>query len=169
MRDGAVDELVAIVLARGLGRRMREEAGHASLGLTEDQSRAAAAGLKGLVPMSTDGRRGRPFLDYLLSGLADVGIKDVAFVIGPEHDALRARYEGGTAPRRLRVSFVIQHKALGTADAVRAAEPFVAGRPFLSLNADNLYPAAGIARLRARRARSIKRDAGRARREFRAP
>jgi glucose-1-phosphate thymidylyltransferase len=63
-------------------------------------------------------------------------------VIGPEHDALRAHYEGDPARRRLCVSFVIQPEALGTADAVRVAEPFVAGRAFLSLNADNLYPAA---------------------------
>jgi glucose-1-phosphate thymidylyltransferase len=121
---------------------MRETARHASLGLSEDQARAAAAGLKGLVPMAAGGRGGRPFVDYLLSGLADVGITDVAFVIGPEHDALRAHYDGGAAPRRLRVSFVIQQEAVGTADAVLASEPFVAGRPFLSLNADNLYPAA---------------------------
>lgn len=142
-------DLVAIVLARGLGRRMREHAASDSSSLTEDQRRAAATGVKSLVPMSADGRPARPFLDYLLSGLADVGIKDVAVVIGPEHDTLRAQYDGDRAPRRLRVSFVIQPQALGTADAVRAAEPFVAGRAFLSLNADNLYPAGCLLALAA--------------------
>ena len=52
--------------------------------------------------------------------------------IGPEHVALRAQYDGAFAPERLRLSFVVQQEALGTADAVRAAAPFVAGRPFLS-------------------------------------
>jgi glucose-1-phosphate thymidylyltransferase len=139
--DAFVADLVAIVLARGLGRRMREENANASIGLTDDQRRAAAAGVKSLVPMSSGGRSGRPFLDYLLSGLADVGIEDVALVIGPEHGDLRAHYEHDRAPRRLRLSFVIQQEPLGTADAVRAAETFAAGRAFLSLNADNLYPA----------------------------
>jgi glucose-1-phosphate thymidylyltransferase len=135
-----VADLIAIVLARGLGRRMREEAASAPPTLTEEQRHAAAGGVKSLVPMSVDSRPGRPFLDYLLSGLADVGIKDVALVIGPEHDAIRALYDRDRAPRRLRLSFVTQPTALGTADAVRAAESFVAGRPFLSLNGDNLYP-----------------------------
>ena len=121
---------------------MREDTTGAGAELTPDQDRAAAAGLKSLMPMSTGGGTGRPFLDYLLSGLADVGIKDVGLVIGPEHVALRAQYDGEVAPRRFRLSFLIQDQALGTADAVRAAEPFIDGRPFLSLNADNLYPAA---------------------------
>jgi glucose-1-phosphate thymidylyltransferase len=135
-----VRALTAIVLARGLGRRMREDRTAAGPPLTPDQERAASAGLKSLMPMSAAGRPGRPFLDYLLSGLADVGVEDVGLVIGPEHVVLRAQYDGELGPRRLRLSFVIQEQALGTADAVRAAERFVAGRPFLSLNADNLYP-----------------------------
>jgi dTDP-glucose pyrophosphorylase len=38
------------------------------------------------------------------------------------------------------VSFVVQQRALGTADAVLAGEDWAAGLPFLVLNADNLYP-----------------------------
>jgi glucose-1-phosphate thymidylyltransferase len=115
--------------------------------LTPEQDRAAAAGLKSLMPMSAGDRPGRPFLDYLLSGLADVGIDDAGIVIGPEHDMLRSQYDGPRAPTRIRLSFIIQEEALGTADAVRAAETFVAGRPFLSLNADNLCPAACLSAL----------------------
>jgi dTDP-glucose pyrophosphorylase len=136
-----VGEVVALVLARGLGRRMREEAVD-GLGLTAAQEAAAAAGLKGLMPISTHGGAGRPFLDYVLSALADAGIRDVGLVIGPEHDALRAQYDGARAPTRLALHFVIQAEARGTADAVLSAEAFVRGRPFLSLNADNLYPVA---------------------------
>ena len=139
-RRRTVQQLAAIVLARGLGRRMREDPERADVHLTADQHRAAGAGLKSLMPMSADGRPGRPFLDYLLSSLADAGLHDVGLVIGAEHHALRERYSGELAPKRLRLSFVIQDEPIGTADAVRAAEPFVAGRPFLSLNADNLYP-----------------------------
>src|SRR6187401_141736 len=72
-----VGELAAIVLARGLGRRMREAMTGAEVELTPDQDRAADAGFKSLMPMPTAGGAGRPFLDYLLAGLADVGIEDV--------------------------------------------------------------------------------------------
>jgi glucose-1-phosphate thymidylyltransferase len=126
---------------------MREDRSGVGVRLTADQDRAAAAGLKSLMPMPAGGRPGRPFLDHVLSGLADVGIEDVGLVIGPEHQALRERYDGEFAPRRLRLSFVIQQEPLGTADAVRASESFVAGRSFLSLNADNLYPSACLVAL----------------------
>jgi glucose-1-phosphate thymidylyltransferase len=47
------------------------------------------------------------------------------------------------------VTFAIQPEPLGTADAVLAAEEFVAGEDFLVLNSDNYYPVAAIASLRA--------------------
>jgi len=93
---------------------------------------------------------GRPFLDYVLSALADAGITDAALVVAPEHAAIRQHYERDFPPARLRVSFVVQRDARGTADAVVAAERWCADEPFLTLNADNLYPAgvlAGVVRL----------------------
>jgi dTDP-glucose pyrophosphorylase len=117
-------------------------------GLTPEQEAVASAGLKTLMPISTGGRPGRPFLDYLLSAIADAGIRNVGLVVGPEHDALRRQYSGDMAPSRVAVEFVTQQEARGTADAVLAAEPFVAGRPFLSLNADNLYPVEVLRALR---------------------
>ena len=82
----------------------------------------------------------RPFLDYILSSLADAGCLDVCLVIGPEHDAVRDYYERTSPPERVRVSFAVQQQARGTADAVLAAESFAARGPFLVLNADNYYP-----------------------------
>jgi glucose-1-phosphate thymidylyltransferase len=41
----------------------------------------------------------------------------------------------------VRVTFAVQEQALGTADAVLAAERFAAADPFIALNADNYYPA----------------------------
>ena len=134
------DPIPAIVLARGLGRRMREDDAVTAGRLTAEQARAAGAGLKSLMPMSAGDRPGRPFLDYVLAGLADVGIGDVALVVGPEHDALRRQYDGASAPARLQLSFVVQEQPIGTADAILSAAAFVGSRPFLSLNADNLYP-----------------------------
>jgi glucose-1-phosphate thymidylyltransferase len=132
----------AIVLARGLGTRMR--APDAAARLSSEQQRAADAGLKAMMPVN-----GRPFLDYILSSLADVGVHDVALVVAPEHDALRRHYELESPPSRIRLDFVVQQKALGTADAVLAAEAWVTREPFLAMNADNLYPAPALATLAA--------------------
>ncbi|HVF38255.1 MAG TPA: sugar phosphate nucleotidyltransferase, partial [Gemmatimonadaceae bacterium] len=74
---------------------------------------------------------------------------DVCLVIGPEHDHVRDHYGKRHPPRRIRVSFAIQEKALGTADAVLAAEQFAAGESFVVLNSDNYYPATALAALRA--------------------
>lgn len=127
----------AIVLARGLGTRMRREAD--GVALAPDQSEAAARGLKAMIPDD----RGRPFLAHLLSSLADGGITDVALVVAPEHDAI-ADWLAAHPPRRLRVDCVVQAEPKGTADALLAAEAWTAGRDVLVLNADNLYPVEAI-------------------------
>ncbi|OFW47519.1 MAG: hypothetical protein A3J29_22285 [Acidobacteria bacterium RIFCSPLOWO2_12_FULL_67_14b] len=127
----------AVVLARGLGRRMRDATPSARL--TSSQLAAADAGLKSMLPIGNG--QGHPFLDYVLSALADADCLDVCLVLGPEHDAVRRHYEGQGRPRRVQLSFAEQTTADGTARAVLAARNFVAGDPFLALNADNLYPA----------------------------
>ncbi len=130
----------AVVLARGLGSRMRREDGAVSL----DPAQAAVAetGLKAMIPI------GRPFLDYVLSALADAGYEEACLVIGPEHDVVRRRYEIESPPRRIRVSCAVQERPLGTADALLAAERFAAGENFLVVNSDNYYPADVLRELR---------------------
>jgi dTDP-glucose pyrophosphorylase len=131
----------AVILARGLGTRMRRAAD----GVAIDSSQAAVAdtGVKAMIPI------GRPFLDYVLSALGDAGVTDVCLVVGPEHDAIRRYYREEVQPRRLRIAFATQERPLGTADAVLAAERFAAGDHFLVINSDNYYPADALARLRA--------------------
>jgi glucose-1-phosphate thymidylyltransferase len=92
---------------------------------------------------------GRPFLDYVLSGLADVGYEEVCLVIGPEHESVRSYYTSEAPPRRLRVHFAIQAEPRGTADAILAAEEFVSGDDFLSINSDNYYPISILRELRS--------------------
>jgi dTDP-glucose pyrophosphorylase len=123
----------AVVLARGLGSRMK--AADPNARLTVEQERAADSGLKTMMPVN-----GRPFLDYVLSGLADAGVVHVALVVAPDHQSLLDRYSAELRPTRIALSFVVQTEALGTADAVLAAEEWTAGQPFLTMNADNLYP-----------------------------
>ena len=129
----------AVILARGLGKRMRAGSGAA---LTAEQQRAAASGVKAMVPI------GRPFLDYVLTALADAGYHRVGLVIGPEHDAVRRYYTRDVRPTRLTVDFAVQAEARGTADAVAAAEPLVGDDPILVINSDNYYPPEALAALR---------------------
>jgi glucose-1-phosphate thymidylyltransferase len=88
----------------------------------------------------------RPFLDYVLSALADAGVHAVCLVIGPEHEDIRRHY-AALSTRRLAIDFAIQPKPRGTADAVLAARAFAATDEFLVLNADNYYPPAVVATL----------------------
>lgn len=133
----------AIVLARGLGRRMQRVDG---VSLSEEQRNAADAGLKSMLPIG-----GRPFLDYVLSSLADAGISRAALVVAPEHDAIRSRYAAECPPERIAVDFAVQAEPTGTASAVLAAESWTSGEPFLVVNADNLYPTDVLRRLGAQR------------------
>jgi len=131
----------AVILAAGMGTRMRAADGGARL--APEQLAAAAAGAKAMMPV------GRPFLDFVLAGLADAGYTEVCVVVGPAHGAVREHYANAGAPTRVRLAFVTQATPIGTADALLAAEEWVAGEPFVVLNADNLYPTAGLEALRA--------------------
>ena len=111
-------------------------------GLSSAQREAAAGGHKAMIPV------GRPFLDHILSGLADAGLRRVCLVTGPAPNPIRDYYEGAGRPRRLALEFAEQARPLGTADAVLAAEAFAAGLPVLVLNGDNLYPRAALETLR---------------------
>ena len=126
----------AVILARGLGKRMRQS--DAGARLDPAQAEAAEQGVKAMIPI------GRPFLDYVLSALADAGCAEACLVIGPEHGSVRDYYTVERPPRRIAVSFAIQEEPLGTADAVLAAEEFAARRDFLMINSDNYYPVGAL-------------------------
>jgi glucose-1-phosphate thymidylyltransferase len=145
--DLLVSEVVAVILARGLGSRMRDRRGEIG-GLTEEQDAAASAGLKALVPLSSGDDPPRPFLDYALNALGDAGFRNVGIVVAPDHRAMADAYSGDRTPTRLTLEFIVQAEPLGTADAVRAARTFVGARPFVVLNADNLYPTDVLSTLR---------------------
>lgn len=123
----------AVILARGLGTRMRKQEEGAVL--DEATAKIASTGVKAMIPTL-----GRPFLDFVLSKLADAGFTQACLVIGPEHAEVREYYGTKLQTARIAIDFAIQEKPLGTADAVRPAEAFSAGEPFLMINSDNFYP-----------------------------
>lgn len=112
--------------------------GSGNVSLRPEQERAADSGAKGMIPV------GRPFLEYVISALADAGITTVVLVIGPEQRAVREYFTVSAPPSRVRVGFAEQAEAKGTADAVLAGERALDDAPFLVLNADNYYPVATV-------------------------
>jgi len=93
---------------------------------------------------------GRPFLDYVVSALADAGITRICLVIGPEHTMFREHFDSLAASgelARVTVSYAVQAEPLGTADAVAAAEDFAAGDRVVVINSDNYYPVQALRQL----------------------
>jgi glucose-1-phosphate thymidylyltransferase len=129
-----------VILARGLGTRMRK-ADDAAV-LDQQQAQVADTGVKALIPI------GRPFLDYVLSALAAAGYRRVCLVVAPQHDVLSDYYTKQCVPKHLSLEFAVQPEPRGTADAVRAAEAFAAGDDFVMLNSDNYYPVEALRALR---------------------
>ena len=127
----------AVILARGLGTRMRRDGTAGGPALSEEQRRAAERGAKGMMPLGA-----RPFLDYVLSALADAGITTATIVVSPDADEMRDYFARTHVPERVRVRFAVQAEPRGTADAVLAARDTVDDAPFLVLNSDNYYPVA---------------------------
>lgn len=130
-----------VILARGLGTRMRKHS-EADSSLSAEQAKVAETGVKALVPID------RPFLDYVLTALNEAGYTQVCLVIGPEHDALRNYYTQEAPPEALRIDFAVQAEPKGTADAVAAAEAFAGEDSFIVINSDNYYPREALEGLR---------------------
>lgn len=129
-----------VILARGLGTRMRKQ--DETVALTAEQQAVAAKGVKALMPIE------RPFLDYVLAALADAGFRRICLVIGPEHHELREYYGQVLSYERLTVEFAVQEEPLGTADAVAAATDFAGEDAFLMVNSDNYYPVESLRAMR---------------------
>lgn len=130
----------AVILARGLGTRMQKS--DDSVALEAAQATAADTGVKAMIPI------GRPFLDYVISALADAGYRQVCLIVGPDHDSIRTYYCDEAKLDRLSIDFAIQEEPRGTADAVAAAEAFASSDPFLVINSDDYYPVEALRRLR---------------------
>ncbi len=128
-----------VILAAGRGSRMRIARNSAEL--SANQAEVARGGMKAMMPV------GRPFIDYVLSGVADAGYRQVCLIIGLDHEAMQQHCLSYNASR-LEIRFAVQPRPLGTADAVAHAADFVGDDSFLVINADNYYPFAALDGLR---------------------
>lgn len=103
-----------VILAAGEGSRMRP--------LTTSRPKV-------MLPLA-----GKPSLEHLIRNVKEAGISDIIIVVGYREEAIRS-YFGDGSEFGVSIKYVVQRRQLGTADALRTAEPFVTDT-FLMLNGD---------------------------------
>ena len=79
--------------------------------------------------------RGRPFLEYLLADLKKSGIQNIVFCVGHQAEKIEA-YFGDGARFGVQVKYSRERELLGTAGALKLAQPLVCSEDFLMLNGD---------------------------------
>jgi glucose-1-phosphate thymidylyltransferase len=89
---------------------------------------------KQLVPVAN-----KPILFYVMENLADAGIRDVGVIVGDTADEVRAACGDGSR-WDISLTYIQQDAPLGLAHAVKIAESYLAGEPFVMYLGDNLLP-----------------------------
>jgi UDP-N-acetylglucosamine diphosphorylase/glucosamine-1-phosphate N-acetyltransferase len=94
-------------------------------------------------PLSTDRPKpmfellGKPLLQYVIENLREVGIQDLIIVTGPQSAAIRDYFGDGDS-FGAKISYTIQEKALGMANALKSAEHLLKDR-FFMLNGNDIF------------------------------
>ncbi len=79
--------------------------------------------------------RNRPFLEYLLADLKKSGIQNIVFCVGHQAEKIEG-YFGDGARFGVQVEYSRERELLGTAGALKLAQPLVSSENFLMLNGD---------------------------------
>lgn len=110
---------LAIILAAGKGTRLSP--------LTDTRPKV-------LVPVA-----GKPLLQYNIERVAGAGLRDIIIVVGEFEQQVRDAFGDGSA-LGVRLHYVRQEEPLGTAHALRCAQPLLDGDPFVLTFGDNMTP-----------------------------
>ena len=136
-----------MILAGGVSSRMKKSIAESD---SMDQSVKQEAERKSK-SMITVGNSQRPFLDYLLFNVREVGYEDILIIVSEHDTSIRDYYgtkEKDNPFKGLRISYAVQRipgdrtKPLGTADAVERGLKTHSewkGKKFTVCNSDNLY------------------------------
>ena len=108
----------AVLLAGGLGTRLRS--------VVSDRPK----------PMALI--EGKPFMEYVIRGLARHGITDIIFAVGYKGSMVEEHFRDGKE-MGIHVSYAYEEELLGTAGAIKNAGKFVTEDQFFVLNADTFY------------------------------
>lgn len=111
----------AIILCGGKGTRLRP--------LTYTRS-------KQLIPVAN-----KPIVEYVLDHLFNAGIKDIGIIVAPEtQDEIKKFFNSIVIvqEKKVSISFILQDSPAGLAHAVKTAQGFLGGDPFVMYLGDNL-------------------------------
>ncbi len=81
---------------------------------------------------------GRPFLDILIGYVKDFGFRRFILCAGYKAGVIERYYDNFNDPSRSEVLVSREKKLLGTAGAIKNAEPFIRSSVFLAMNGDSL-------------------------------
>jgi D-glycero-alpha-D-manno-heptose 1-phosphate guanylyltransferase len=112
-----ISDIQAVVLCGGLGTRLND--------LVPKLPKA-------LAPIA-----GRPFLDYLFARLAAASIPNIVLCTGHRGEAIEEEY-GNDGRCELSILYSVEYRQLGTAGALKNAQPAIRSNPFLLFNGDSL-------------------------------
>lgn len=121
----AVINLKAVILAAGEGRRCRP--------LTQTRSKV-------MLPVGN-----KPFMEHVILALAKNGVKELYVVVGYQKERIMDYFEDGI-DFGVEITYIEQRELLGTAHALRRAEPYI-DENFLVVNGDNLLDARAVGEL----------------------
>ncbi|MEN8615357.1 bifunctional sugar-1-phosphate nucleotidylyltransferase/acetyltransferase [Dehalogenimonas sp. THU2] len=122
-----------VIMAAGEGSRMRP--------LTETRPKV-------MLPVV-----GKPMLEHLVEGCREAGYSDLIIITGYYGEKVR-EYFGDGGALGVRIRYVSQRRAQGTADALKQAVPLLDG-PFMLLNGDIMLRAGDISLLGASQATTL--------------
>lgn len=80
-----------------------------------------------------------PMIHYAISKLRDAGIRDILLIINAQSAQMYAEYLGSGEQCGVELTYRVQERAGGIAQAAALAEPYVAGGKFALLLGDNLF------------------------------
>jgi len=107
----------AIVLAGGLGTRLRSEIGEFP---------------KPLAPIDKE-----PFLTYVFKYLQKNGVNSVVLSVGYKWELIQAKY--GNQWEDIQIQYAVEDKRLGTGGAIKLAMTYIDSDDFYVLNGDTLF------------------------------
>ena len=110
-----LSDITAVILAGGMGHRLREA--------VSDRPKVLA---------DVDGR---PFLAYLLDNLADAGVSQIVLCTGYLAEHVRDRF--GNCYLGMELVYSREIQSLGTGGAIRLALPLISTNPVLVMNGDS--------------------------------
>jgi glucose-1-phosphate thymidylyltransferase len=87
----------------------------------------------------------RPFMEHVILALAANDIRDLLVIVGYQKERVMNHFEDGI-DFGVNITYIEQNELLGTAHALRKAEPYV-DEEFLVVNGDNLIDSRAIKEL----------------------